>query len=277
MLKAQYMRIFKVIWQFLKDIYKNRYTIYQLTKRDYKSKYIGSNLGFAWSIIQPFVMITVLWFVFTKGLKVGPMGGGDVPFVAWLTIGIIAWDLFATTLMGATNVFQEYSYLVKKINFRFSILPIVKLLSSSITHCFLLIIGMVVLLSNGISFSFYWFQGIYYFFASLVLLLGLSWITSSIQVFHKDISQIVTTVLQVGFWATPIFWDFSMVPEKYQFLFKLNPMFYIVEGYRRSFIYHAPFWEARDIGLYFWITTLTILILGIVTFKKLKPNFADVL
>ncbi len=270
------MKFLLTIWHFVRDMYIDRFTIYQLTKRDFKAKYIGSSLGFLWSIIQPFVMIVVLWFVFEKGLKAPPIAE-NISFIVWLTPGIIAWDFFATTISSATGVFQHYSYLVKKINFRISILPIIKILSSSITHLFLIVIGIVILLMNGVKPSIYWLQGIYYFAAMMLFLLGLSWITASLQVFIKDTAQVITTVLQIGFWFTPIFWDFAIIPEKYGLLFKLNPMFYIVEGYRRSFIYHAPFWEARDIGIYFWIVTIFTLLLGLFLFKKLRKHFADVL
>lgn len=270
------MRFLRTIWYFVRDTYRDRYAIWQLTKRDFKTKYIGSTLGFVWSIIQPFVMILVLWFVFEKGLRVAPVSG-DVPFIVWLTPGIIAWDYFSTTFAGSTSVFESYSYLVKKINFRISILPIVKILSSAITHILLLAIALIVLIINGVQPSWYWLQGIYYFGAMMVFVLGMSWIASSLQVFIKDVAQFVTTILQIGFWYTPIFWDSGMIPEQYQFIFKINPMFYIVEGYRRSFVYHAPFWEARDLGLYFWGFTLIVLLFGLFLFKRLRPHFADVL
>lgn len=261
---------------FLRDTFKDRHLILQLAKRDFKNKYSGSFLGFVWSFVQPFIMVGVLWFVFSKGLKVQAVDPG-LPFIVWLIPAVIAWDFFANTLNSVTNVFHEYSYLVKKIQFRISILPIVKIVSSAITHSFLLCVSMIILYVYGFTFSLYWLQILYYFFASFCLLLGMSWLIASLQVFVKDIAQITTILLQIGFWFTPIFWDFSLVPEQYRIFFKFNPVFYLVEGYRRSFVYNAPFWEASDLGMYFWFVTVSILVIGIVIFKKLKPHFADVL
>ncbi|MBT3864711.1 ABC transporter permease [Candidatus Peregrinibacteria bacterium] len=269
-------KFFGLFLDFLRDIYRNKFVIYQLTKRDYKNRYIGSFLGFIWTIIQPFVMILVLWLVFVKGFKAGDLPG-EVPFIAYLSLGVIAWDLFSSVLMTSTNVFHEYSYLVKKINFRIAILPIVKLLSSFITHVIFICIGIVILLVSGVEVSWWWVQVVYYLFALMVLLLGLSWITSSLQVFVKDVVQVINVILQFGFWFTPIVWDFNLVPQHYEWFFRLNPMFYIVEGYRKSFIYGEPFWGDLEFALYYWVVTLAILLVGVLLFKRLRPHFADVL
>ena len=111
----------------------------------------------------------------------------------------------------------------------------------------------------------------------MVLLLGLSWITSSLQVFVKDVVQVINVILQFGFWFTPIVWDFNLVPQHYEWFFRLNPMFYIVEGYRKSFIYGEPFWGDLEFALYYWVVTLAILLVGVLLFKRLRPHFADVL
>jgi lipopolysaccharide transport system permease protein/teichoic acid transport system permease protein len=129
----------------------------------------------------------------------------------------------------------------------------------------------------GYSPSIYWIQIIYYLFATSVLVLGVSWITSSVVVFFKDIGQFVAILVQFGFWLTPIFWNMTMVPEKYHWIIKLNPMAYIIEGYRNSVIYHKWFFEDISMTLYFWIVTGILFVFGGVTFKKLRPHFADVL
>jgi len=269
------MKFFTLFFGFLNDIYQNKFLITQLTKRDFSNKYIGSTLGFVWTIIQPFVMIGVMWLVFTKGFKAGPVDG--IPFIAWLTCGIIVWDFFANTISSATNVFSEYNYLVKKISFRIAILPIVKILSALIAHFILIGIAMVIFIGSGVEFSVYWFQMFYYMFALFIFLLGLSWITSSLQVFLKDISQIVQVFLQFGFWLTPIMWSYKMIPENFMWALKINPIFYIVNGYRQSFLTPTPFWQDLTSLAYFWGGTLVVVLVGVLLFRKLRPHFADVL
>lgn len=267
--------ILKSVVAFCGDVYKNRMLILQLTKRDYKNKYVGSFFGFIWAIIQPIVMITILWTVFVMGFKVNEVNG--VPFIAWLTVAMVSWNFFNDALLAATNVFSEYAYLVKKIHFKFALLPLVKLLSTLLTHLIFLIIAVVVLLFSGVEVTIYWLQSLYYLLASIVLILGLSWITSCLQVFVKDVYQVVSIVLQFGFWLTPIFWNIGLLPENLHAAIRLNPMFYIIEGYRKSFIYGQPFWNDYNLGLYYWGFTLAVLIIGVVLFKKLSPHFADVL
>jgi lipopolysaccharide transport system permease protein/teichoic acid transport system permease protein len=136
---------------------------------------------------------------------------------------------------------------------------------------------LILVLLYKLPFSIYWLQAFYYFAAMCVLALGVSWITSSVNIFARDTSQIVTVVMQIGFWSTPIFWDLSIMPEKVQAILKLNPMFYIVQGYRESFLYFVPFWHHPAMTLYFWGVTLFVFALGATIFLRLRPHFADVL
>jgi ABC-type polysaccharide/polyol phosphate export permease len=113
--------------------------------------------------------------------------------------------------------------------------------------------------------------------AMIVLMTGLSWITSSLIIFVRDVGQVVTMVLQFGFWLTPIVWDVQMMPAKYQRIMKLNPAYYITEGYRNSFMSGTWFWEYPRWTIEFWILTGFVFILGAILFVKLRPHFADVL
>ena len=246
-----------------------------LTKNDFRQKYLGSFLGIAWAFIQPLITVLIFWFVFQVGFKSQPIN--DVPFVLWLVAGMFPWFFFADALASATNSVTENAYLVKKIVFKVSFMPLIKIFSALIVHLFFIIFMYLFFLSYGYDFDLHWLQVFYYLLALIVLILGLSYITSSVVVFFKDMGHFVAMMLQFGFWMTPIFWTIGMIPEKYQWLLKLNPLYYIIEGYRDSMIAHTWFWEKPMLSLYFWVVSLSILIIGFVTFKKLKPHFADVL
>ncbi len=270
------MNSIREIFVFINEIISKRLVIYQLARQDFRNRYLGSTLGFVWTFIQPLVMVLILWFVFSVAFKTGSVNG--VPFSSYLLVGMAAWYFFSESLGMSTTVFQEYAFMVKKVNFQIAVLPMVKILSSLAVHGIFLIIVMVILLiSPCVSFSFYWFQTFYYMMALIILIMGLSWITSSLNVFVRDVSYIVGILLQFGFWLSPIVWHTGMIPEKYHWLLKLNPVYYILNGYRRSFLYGIPFWKDYSWTLYFWSLTLFILLLGIVIFRKLKPHFADVL
>ena len=116
------------------ELYQNRKLVLSLAKNDFKTKYAGSYLGIVWAFIQPIVTILVYWFVFSVGLKAGTVS--DYPFVLYLVSGIVPWFFFQDALNGGTNALIEYNYLVKKVVFKISILPIVKIISA-LRACFL--------------------------------------------------------------------------------------------------------------------------------------------
>ena len=263
------------MFEFFISIIKNRRLLWSLTKNDFKQKYIGNFLGVFWAFLQPTATVLIFWFVFQVGFKSQPID--NFPFILWLVAGMFPWFYFAEALSNGTNSIVANSFLVKKVVFRISLLPIIPLFSAFIVHIFFIFFMFAMFIYYGYAPNLYWLQIIYYLFAVSILLLGLSWITSSIVVFFKDIGQLVAMVIQFGFWLTPIFWNMNMVPPRYHWIIELNPMVYVIEGYRNSMIYHKWFWEDMNMTIYFWIVTTAIFVIGGLTFKKLRPHFADVL
>ena len=261
---------------FVSHILENNKLIITLIKNDFKKQYLGSYLGLIWAFIQPLTFIAVIWFVFEIGFRASPTSN-DTPFFLWLICGMIPWFYFANALSAGTNSIISNSFLVKKVSFRVSILPLIQIGSSFMIHLVLVVLLIIAFLLYGYTPSLYWLQIIYYLLCSILLLLGLTWFTSSIRVFVKDIGNFIAVVIQIGFWATPIFWSFSKVPEQYQYLVKLNPMFYIVEGFRDTFINQIWFWEKGFDTFYFISMTSFFCIFGAIVFKKLRPHFGDVL
>ncbi|GAB4343844.1 MAG: ABC transporter permease [Desulfobulbaceae bacterium] len=260
---------------FLADIYVKRLVIYELAKRDFQKQYMGSYLGFVWVFLEPLLFILILYFVFAVGLRRG--GGSEMPFITYLVTGMIAWMFFARMLSVSTNVIKSHSFLVNRTDFRLSILPIVKLLSGTVPHLFFVFLALIICWVKGFAPSLYSLQVVYYFFAMAILLLGLAWITSSTSIFVADVGKFVSVVIRFGFWLTPIFWNINMIPAKYQWVIMLNPVYYIVNGYRDSYIREVPFWDHPVNTLYFWGVTLMIFYLGITVFGRLRPHFAEVI
>lgn len=248
---------------------------FDLSKNDLKNRYVGSFLGIMWGFIQPLITILIFWFVFQVGFKQMPVD--NFPFILWLMTAMIPWFFFSDSLNGATVSITENSYLVKKVNFPVWILPIVKILSSLYIHIFFIVFLFFMFYVYDFNFTIYNLQFLYYLIATIFLLIGLSYLTSSLIIFLKDIGQFVAMLLQFCFWLTPIFWSLDILPEKYLFYIKLNPVYYITEGYRSAFIYHQWFWEKPNLTLYFWIFTFLMIVIGITAFRKLKSHFADVL
>jgi ABC-type polysaccharide/polyol phosphate export permease len=268
------LQFFRESIDFLYQLFLNRHLIVTLSIRDFQKKYIRDAFGFLWAILDPLAFITILYFVFRS--RYGATNPEPVPFQIYLITGHIAYDMFSGTMPGITMVIQEHSFLLKKINFRIAILPIVSVISRLFVHSFVLLIGFAILLLNHIYPSVYWLQLLYYIFALSILLISLGWLTSSLYLFFPDISNIVGISTRALFFLTPIFWNINGLPSNEQFLLKFNPLYYIVIGYRDSLTNETWFWDHPLLTIYYWSVCLIFFIIGAIVFKKLRPHFADV-
>ena len=171
---------------------------------------------------------------------------------------------------------MEYSFLVKKIKFDVGRIPIIKVLSALFVHAFFVVFLLVMFLVYGYGLTPYALQIIYYSFSVCALGLGLTWLLAAVTVFFKDMNALVNVLIQIGFWVTPILWnEDTMVDLSVRKVLSVNPMHYIVNGYRDSMIFHRWFWENPGETITFWVITLLIWILGRVVFRRLSPFFAD--
>lgn len=263
------------------ELWQNRRLIWSLSKNDFKKRFAGSYLGIIWAFVQPVITILVYWLVFEKGFSAkGEIfkTGVEVPFVVYLTSGLVPWFFFSEAVNNATSALLEYNYLVKKVVFKISILPLIKIIAASFIHLFFIGVLLVIYMIYGYPIDLYTIQIFYYSFCMFILVLALSYTLCSVVIFFRDLTQIVNIALQIGMWATPIMWSFTRVEGKsFEWIFRLNPVFYIVNGYRQSLFGDVWFWQQPGQFAYFWILTILLFVFGAVVFKRLKPHFADVL
>ena len=263
-----------------RELWDNRELIWKLAKNDFKKRYAGSTMGRVWAFVQPVVTVAMYYCVFglifpTRAQLAA--SGVEAPYVLWLTAGLVPWFFFSEAIIGGTNALIEYNYLVKKVVFKISILPIIKVIAALFIHAFFAFVLLVLYFFYGYKPSFYVLQVVYYSFCMFSLSIAISYTTCAIVVFFKDLSQIIGIVLQVGMWGTPILWELGQIPEKYRIIFKLNPVFYIINGYRSALFEKTWFFEDFYSTMFFWIVTAIIFGIGALIFKRLKPHFADVL
>ena len=249
--------------------------LYILAKADFRKRFIGSYFGVVWMFIQPVVSVLIYYCVFQLGFRSNPVN--DVPFVLWLIPGIVPWFFFNDALQNGVSAFVAYRHLVKKMVFDVSLIPVIKVAASLFVHIIFLAITVIVFLCLGQKPSIWWIQSLYYVFCNIVLIAGIVYLTASVNVFVKDMGQLVNVLLQFGFWLAPIMYTFEMMPTGFQTFLKLNPFCYIVEGFRDCFIYHRGILENSYGTGYFWIVTLIVFGIGIFVFKRLETHFADVL
>ncbi len=260
---------------FFRELYTERELLVTLIKNDLKARYAGSFLGMIWALIQPLLTILVFWLVFELGFRSAPVN--NVNFILWFIPAYIPWIYFQDSIVNSTGCLREYSYLVKKMKFKIEILPIVKVFSGLIIHTFFFVFMLLIFALYRFRLSLMAFQLLYYAAALTFLLMGLSWLTSAVAVFMKDFMQIINIILQLGFFMIPVFWnDADMQPVVLSVL-KLNPVYYIVQGYRDSILNGTPFWDRPLLTIYYWLVTFIVFALGTRLFYKSRRHFADLI
>lgn len=249
--------------------------VWQFALDDFKAKYAGSALGGIWAFLQPIITIVLYWFVFQLGFKSQPVE--NFPFILWLVAGLIPWFFISDAISNATASMQEYSYLVKKVLFDIKILPLAKIISSLLVHFVLILFAIIIYAFWGYFPDIHYIQIPLYLFYMVILIAGIVYITSTLYVFFKDTIQVISIILQMIFWFTPIVWQLDVMPEMAKKILVFNPVYYVIDGYRNIFVYKQ--WSGSNAGMtiYYWVIAILILILGIRLFSKCKDHFADVL
>lgn len=265
------------------ELWQNRHLIWKLAKNDFKKRYSGSYLGGVWAMAQPVVTVVMYYLVFDIVFNSpGPLliDGTRAPYVLSLTAGLVPWFFFSEALNHGTMALLEYNYLVKKVVFKISVLPIIKVIAAGFIHVFFVGVLLVVACFYGYFPTIYTIQLLYYSACLFIFVLALCYTTCAVVVFFRDLSQIISIILQIGMWATPILWNLGDMQSRYGdavLLFKLNPIVYIVDGYRSAIMEKQWFFEDFFSTMYFWIITALLFGIGALVFKRLKVHFADVL
>ena len=262
------------------ELYQNRHLIWKLAKNDFKKRYAGSYLGAVWAMAQPVVTVAMYYVVFDVIMNSSAnvlRSGVEIPFVLYLTAGLVPWFFFTEALTNGTNALLEYNYLVKKVVFKISILPIIKVIAAIFIHVFFVCVLLIIAAVYGYYPSIYTLQLVYYSFCLFIFVLALSYTTCAVVIFFRDLSQIISIALQIGMWATPILWNMDALNGKWVALLKLNPLVYIVNGYRSAIYEREWFFQDFFSTMYFWIVTVVLFGIGALVFKRLKVHFADVL
>lgn len=267
------MQLFKNAISLCTDLYMDRRLLIDLAAKDVKRRFSGTYFGMLWGFLQPLMTIIVYWAVFQFGFRSGDVG--ETPFVLWFITGIVCWLFISEAFSFASNSLLEYNYLIQKVKFNVNILPMVKILSSFFIHLFFVVVVLIICVLFGYLPTIRIVQLFYYMIATIILVFGMSLLTSSIMVFFRDLNQIISIILLIGMWGTPIAWNLDIFSPDIQKMLKLNPFYYLVEGYRDALLGRKWFTDRPELGAYFWIVTIGILFMGIYFYTKLKPYFAD--
>lgn len=250
--------------------------IYQLVRRDFEQRFVGSAAGWVWGLIHPVVMMVSWVFVFQYCLHTRlPANEVTQNYTLFLFCGFLPWMLFQETVTRSATSLLDHANLIKKTVFPAEIVPVSIFLSSLLNH--LLALGLVIIVV-GIyvgHFSLWMFLLPVYMLLVGLFAVGIGWIVASLQVYLRDTAQVLSVVLTLWFWITPIFIDEQLFPEQVRFLLRANPLAFVVRAYRERLLsYRYP--SLSELAI---LTTYAVaaFVLGGLFFRHLKRGFADVL
>ncbi|MCC6499800.1 MAG: ABC transporter permease [Anaerolineales bacterium] len=255
-----------------RQLLKTRDLIWAWTVRTLRGRYQQSALGWFWAIVQPVAAVAIFTLVFTR---IVPVDTGGVPYIVFSYTAVVPWTLLATSITDMAMSLVQNMNLVGKIYFQREALPIATLLArlADFGIAFLLLALLVIYYGIQVSPVGLLFLPLI-FLIQLTLILGLGIGAAALNVFYRDVDPLLKLFIQIWFYASPILYPISLVPEKWRWLYFLNPMAGIITAYRDVLIYHTV---PGDYLLPAALVSLTILIAGYWFFKKVEFQFADII
>jgi ABC-type polysaccharide/polyol phosphate export permease len=259
---------------FLRNLVERRSLLFQLVRRDFEQRFVGSAIGWIWGLIHPLVLLLSWTFVFQYCMHLPPPPGVR-SYPLFLFAGMLPWLLFSETVQRSAPSLLDQSNLITKTVFPAEIVPVSVFLSTLVSHllALALMVAATALWMNQITVFLVMLP--FYMLAVGLFAVGVGWIVSSLHVFLRDTAQVLSVVLTFWFWLTPIFIDENSFPQKARFLLAANPLFYVVRAYR-AVLLHSSMPSLGDLGIAAAYGVAAFLIGGLF-FRYMKRGFADVL
>ena len=259
-----------MLGQFFLPFLHYKYLLSQLISREIKARYKQSILGYTWIIFNPLVQLLVYSFVFSVIFR---FPTNDIPYSIFLFVGLLPWIYFQTSLSSSALVLVDNSNLLKKVNFPREVLPYSVICAKSVDLFFSSLLLVFFFIYHNLSISLSIFYIIPFFILQVILMSGLSLLLSAANLFYRDIQYVTNLMLLMWMYLTPVVYPITLVPKDYLWLYKLNPMVGIIEGYRAA-VFDSP----SDIPATIMsaVISIAIFLLGFFVFKRSEKVFADI-
>ncbi|MGG4344460.1 ABC transporter permease [Paenibacillus lautus] len=252
----------------LKEIYKFRQMLVSVVRKELRSRYKGSLLGFLWTFVNPLLQLTIYSIVFPFLLR-----NTQENYPMFLFIALLPWIFFSSSLQGATTSIVTNANLVKKIYFPRMILPLSIVCTNLMNYLFGLVIVFPALILTGVTLTFniLWLPIV--LLVAFIFTIGLSLILSSLYVRFRDLEHLVGIFIMIWFYLTPIVYGIEIFPRSVADLISYNPMVPIINSFRQILLYGSkPEWTSLS---YSFFISLLVLIVGLLIFRKLEKTFAE--
>ncbi|RXJ01675.1 ABC transporter permease [Anaerobacillus alkaliphilus] len=266
----------RYVFKILHEQMANFHLIKRLTIFELRSMYQMHYLGILWQFINPLSQVMVFWFVFGIGIR-GGQPIGDVPFFVWLIAGLIPWFFISPVIIQGSNSIYTKLNFVSKMKFPLSVIPTITILRHSIHFLIMFLFLGLILVLNEIYSGMYLLQLPYYIAATLIFLFSVTLFCSTISIIVRDFQLAIQAIMRMLFFVTPIMWDASGLSERMQALLKLNPLSYIIDGFRYTLLGQRWFFDDLVYTGYFWSITLLFLFVGAIFHIRFRHRFVDYL
>jgi len=257
----------------LSGLWRFRDLLVALAVRDIKLRYRQTVLGVFWVVLQPLLGAGIFAFVFGR---VARLDSGGEPYLLFAYAGLLAWNLFNGIVLKASGALVANAPLVAKVFFPRLLLPFSGVLSTLLDFAIALVVGGFLLLASGQTPGFPLLLAPFWLFFLLLLATGLGLLCAALAVSYRDVLHILPVVLQFLLYGSPVGYTISVIPPGLpRTLYKLNPLAPLIEGFRVALLGHG-FIGLRS-GLYACTAAVVVFLAGVIFFRRMERQFADVI
>lgn len=259
------------------SLIKNYRRILSLAIFEYKLTNKEMFLGGLWRFISPFIQIGTYWLVFGIGIRQNK-SIDNFEYVVWLTTGITAWFIISKGVTWGANSIYNKGNVIAHSNVPACIIPVSSVLAVILDGLWTIALMIVIYLSYGHPFHLHMLNIVYYVLYTFLFLSSLSFITSALVMLARDFQRIITMVLKILFFLSPVMWrPGNNMPKFYIIFHRINPIAYIINGFRDSLLYKKDFYSDTNTMLFFVSLLLLLYLIGTVFQKKIRNNILDYL
>lgn len=268
--------MFKSVSYVLKENFSNLYRIFCIARYELLADMRDSKFGLFWNFASPGIQVLTYWLVF--GIGMNRRGYDGVEYLPWAIVGFSAWWYIQPCITnGCSAVFSKIN-VITKMKFPISILPATICVKELFNHVCMLLITVVVLFFFGYYPNIHWLNLVYYAFCAFMFVEALSLVTSVLTMIWRDVKKLVVSLMRMLLYLSPVLWPaaFSGYPFM-TFVMKLNPVYYIVVGYRDSIFFGKNFWQHPAMTVYFWVVVIILFVMGSSLMYHFKRKMVDMI
>lgn len=269
--------MFKSIQYVLKENISNIYRIYCIAKYELLADIRDSKFGLFWNFASPAIQIITFYLVF--GLAMGRDDIDGIPYLPWVVVGFCAWWYIQPCIVhGCSAIFSKIN-VITKMKFPVSTLPMTVVLKELFNHGCMLILAFIVLLLYGYTPNVYWFGLLYYMICAVALVEAIALITSVLTMIWRDVKKLITSLMRMLLYLSGVLFPVTSWAGHplIVFVMKLNPVHYVVQGYREVIFHQKMIFHHPALTIYFWAVVLILFVIGSVLMMKFKKKMIDMI